>query len=76
MQHAQRLDLRGLGCAEPIVRLAAALKSMQSGAVLLAESDRAAMRKDVPAFCARTRHELIQAMEDGPLLRFWIRRKR
>jgi tRNA 2-thiouridine synthesizing protein A len=75
MDHALLLDLRGLGCAEPIVRLSAALKSLQPGAVLLAESDRAAMRRDIPAFCARTRHELIEAEEEGQLLRFWIRKK-
>ena len=75
MEYARFLDLRGLGCAEPIVRLSATLKSMPSGNVLLAESDRAAMRKDIPAFCVRTRHELIRTEEAGELLRFWIRRK-
>ncbi len=75
MEHTQFLDLRGLGCAEPIVRLSVTLKNMPPGSVLLAESDRAAMRKDIPAFCVRTRHELIRAEEAGELLRFWIRRK-
>lgn len=75
MEHTQFLDLRGLGCAEPIIRLSAALKATPPGEVLLAESDRAAMRKDIPAFCVRTRHELIRAEQEGELLRFWIRRK-
>jgi len=51
---AQRLDLRGLGCAEPIVRLAVTLRDLPPGTVLLTESDRAAMRMDIPAFCVRT----------------------
>jgi len=75
MEPAHRLDLRGLGCAEPIIRLSVTLKNMPPGTVLLAESDRAAMRKDIPAFCVRTCHELIRAEEEGELLRFWIRRK-
>jgi len=75
MEHTRHLDLRGLGCAEPIVRLAVMLKSMAAGTILLAESDRTALRKDIPAFCARTRHELIRADEQDGLLRFWIRRK-
>lgn len=75
LEPAQRLDLRGLGCAEPIVRLSVTLRNMPPGTVLLAESDRVAMRKDVPAFCVRTRHELIRAEEEGELLCFWIRRK-
>lgn len=75
MEHTRFLDLRGLGCAEPIVLLADVLKIMSADTILLAESDRAAMRKDIPAFCARTRHELIRAEEQGELPRFWIRRK-
>ena len=54
MEYARFLDLRGLGCAEPIVRLAVTLRDLPPGTVLLTESDRAAMRMDIPAFCVRT----------------------
>jgi TusA-related sulfurtransferase len=54
MDHALLLDMRGRCCAEPIIRLSAAIKSMQPGSVLLAESDRDAqgysgiLRADAP----------------------------
>lgn len=72
--HDQLVDIRGMCCAQPIIRLAAEIKPLQAGAVTLAVADKESMRKDIPAFCNQTGHQLIEMRErDGQLL-FWIQK--
>jgi tRNA 2-thiouridine synthesizing protein A len=72
--HDQEVDIRGMCCAQPIIRLAARIKPLQPGAVTLALADKESMRKDIPAFCKQTGHQLLATRErDGQLL-FWIRK--
>lgn len=75
MKHDRLVDIRGLCCHTPIIRLAAELKSMQAGAVLLAESDKISMRSDIPAFCKQSGNTLLHHEESGGLLRFWMMKK-
>jgi len=74
MEHDRLVDLRGLCCSAPVIKMSAEMKTMQVGEVMLAESDKDSMRKDVPAYCKQTRHDLLQHEEHGGLLRFWIRK--
>jgi len=74
MDHQRLVDLRGLCCSAPVIKLSAEIKGMQVGEVLLAEADKDSMRKDVPAYCNQTKHELLQHEEHDGLLRFWIRK--
>jgi tRNA 2-thiouridine synthesizing protein A len=53
------IDVKGLACPMPILRLRKALTSMQSGdEVRLIVTDKAAL-KDVPLFCQQTGHVLV-----------------
>jgi tRNA 2-thiouridine synthesizing protein A len=74
MEHQRLVDLRGLCCSAPVIKLTAVIKGMHVGEVLLAEADNASMRKDVPSYCKQTQHELLQHNEQDGLLRFWIRK--
>jgi tRNA 2-thiouridine synthesizing protein A len=74
MEHQRLVDLRGLCCSAPVIKLSAELKGMRVGEVLLAEADNDSMRKDVPAYCRLTKHDLLQHNEQDGLLRFWIRK--
>ena len=74
MEHHRLVDLRGLCCSAPVIKLTTAFKAMRVGEVLLAEADNASMRKDVPSYCKQTQHELLQHNEQDGLLRFWIRK--
>ena len=47
MEHKQILDVCGLCCAEPIIRIGKALKGIASGEVLLVTADKTSMLKDV-----------------------------
>ncbi|MHB8348225.1 MAG: sulfurtransferase TusA family protein [Acidiferrobacterales bacterium] len=74
MEHDQTLDVCGLCCAEPIIRITKALKGAVSGEVLLVISDKTSMLKDVPAYCAQTTHALIEQQELQGKFLFWIRK--
>lgn len=74
MGHDLSEDLRGLCCAEPIIRINNAIKTMQRGQVLLIVSDKISMLKDVAAFCRQTGNTLLQQTEKDGVLEFWIRR--
>jgi len=45
MEYNQALDVCGLCCAEPIIRISKALKGIVSGEVLLVTADKASMLK-------------------------------
>ena len=74
MEHKQTLDVCGLCCAEPIIRINKALKGIESGEVLLVTADKTSMLKDVPAYCKQTANDLIQQQESHGKYQFWIRK--
>lgn len=74
MEHQQTLDVCGLCCAEPIIRISKALKGIASGEVLLVTADKASMLKDVPAYCKQTANDLIHQQESQGKFQFWIRK--
>ena len=74
MNSDKSIDLRGLCCAQPIILLSKELKSLQSGAVLLAIADKSSMAMDIPAFCSQTHNQLIHQEEKNGLFRFWIKK--
>jgi tRNA 2-thiouridine synthesizing protein A len=74
MEYDQTLDVSGLCCAEPIIRITKALKTIEPGKVLLVTADKASMLKDVPAYCNQTTNDLIHQQESQGKLLFWIRK--
>lgn len=75
MEYNQILDVCGLCCAEPIIRITKALKGTVSGEVLLVTADKASMLNDVPAYCRQTDNDLIHQQESQDKFQFWIRKK-
>jgi tRNA 2-thiouridine synthesizing protein A len=74
MEYDQTLDVCGLCCAEPIIRITKAMKRTAQGEVLLVTADKTSMLKDVPAYCRQTAHELIHQQESQGKFQFWIRK--
>ncbi|MHB8563643.1 MAG: sulfurtransferase TusA family protein [Acidiferrobacteraceae bacterium] len=74
MEYDQTLDVCGLCCAEPIIRITQAIKSAASGEVLRVTSDKTSMLKDVPAYCKQTAQDLIHQQEVQGKFLFWIRK--
>lgn len=74
MEYDRTLDVCGLCCAEPIIRITKALKTAVSGEVLLVTADKTSMLKDIPAYCKQTANELIGQRESQGRFQFWIRK--
>jgi tRNA 2-thiouridine synthesizing protein A len=68
------LDVTGLECPLPILKTKVALAKMQPGEVLHVLATDPLAPLDFRAFCARTRHELIQLIETGERAEFFIRK--
>lgn len=68
------VDISGICCAQPIIRLSKELKSIAHGKVILAVSDKSSMLNDIPAFCNKTNNQLMHYEEVSGVLRFWIKK--
>ena len=62
-------------CSAPVIHLTKNLKSMKSGDIVLAESNKISMLNDIPAYCSSTKNELIKQEEKDGLFNFWIKIK-
>lgn len=69
------LDAKGLMCPMPIVQLAKKVKELKSGQVLELIADDVGAKEDVPAWCNRTGHQMVEQEEEGNVFRFYIRIK-
>ncbi|GHD99623.1 hypothetical protein U879_07060 [Defluviimonas sp. 20V17] len=70
-----QLDAVGLLCPLPVLRARKRLMSLAPGARLEVRATDPAAREDIPAFCARTGHELLATRHDGVAWVFLIRRR-
>ncbi len=76
MEHDQAIDISGLCCAQPIIRITQELKRMTAGNVLLVKSDKTSISKDIPAYCNQTGNSLIHQEEYQGTFQFWIQKDR
>ena len=66
------LDLRGLKCPLPALRLRKALKGAAPGALLQVECTDPMAAIDIPHFCRQKGHRLVASDRDGEVLHFVI----
>lgn len=69
-----KLNLEGLLCPIPIVKVSQAMKNMEVGGVLQATATDPGVMADIPAWTKSTGNELISMEKDGKLIRFLIKR--
>ena len=74
MKQDDILDICGLCCAEPIIRIAKRMSALASDDVLLVVSDKSSMDNDIPAYCRQTGNFLLAREAQQGQLRFWIRK--
>jgi len=60
-----RLDTIGLFCPLPIILTAKKIKDLALGQILEVVSDDEGIKKDMPAWCQTTGHELVGLEEEG-----------
>jgi tRNA 2-thiouridine synthesizing protein A len=69
-----KLNLEGLLCPIPIVKVSQAIKNMEVGKVLEATATDPGVLADIPAWTKSTGNELISIERDGKLIRFHIKK--
>ena len=68
------IDLKGLVCPIPIVKVSQAIKQVQVGEMIEAFATDPGVLSDVPAWCKTTGNELVKMERVGKVFRFVIRR--
>jgi tRNA 2-thiouridine synthesizing protein A len=66
------VDVRGLPCPIPLVRLAEAVQALAPGARVRLLGTDAALRTDIPHWCAATGHRLLSLTPVGAELEAWV----
>ncbi|WP_087000391.1 sulfurtransferase TusA family protein [Rhizobium sullae] len=67
-------DLRGLKCPLPVLKTRRKLSSMASGALIRVETTDPLAGIDIPHFCKKEGHELLETVKTETGHRFLIRK--
>ena len=70
------LDLKGLLCPMPIIKVARAIKDIGVGETLEAFATDPGVMADFPAWCRSTGNELVSLEKQDKLFRFVVRRNK
>ncbi|WP_428909973.1 CoA-disulfide reductase [Niallia sp. Krafla_26] len=69
------VDVTGLTCPMPIVKLKKGIETMDSNLILeLHATDRGTL-SDLPAWSKNAGHTILKTEQDGPVIKFWIKKK-
>ena len=68
------LDLQGLACPIPIVKISKAISGIDIGQVVEATATDPGVLVDVPAWCRTTGNEMLKLDREGKTFRFWVKR--
>lgn len=68
------LDLKGLLCPMPVVKMAGAMKTIQVGQTVEAFATDPGVMADIPAWCRSTGNELVTLEKLDKQFRFVVRR--
>ncbi len=75
MEHDHFVDIKDMCCSAPVIHLTKEFKSMQRDDIVLVESNKVSMLKDIPSYCRLTENQLIKQKEKDGLYYFWIKIK-
>lgn len=74
MDFDETLDCKGLSCPMPILKLAKAIKGMESGKVLELLGTDPGSKNDIPAWCEKTGNEFLGMEEEAGVNKFYIKK--
>ena len=70
------LNLEGLLCPIPIVKVSQAVKTMEVGGVLQVTATDPGVLADIPAWTKSTGNELISISKDGRIITFLVKKSK
>jgi tRNA 2-thiouridine synthesizing protein A len=68
------VDARGQVCPMPIVNLAKGFKDLATGQILVLMATDPGAKKDVAAWAEKTGHILLETVEDGGVMTFYLKK--
>ncbi len=69
------MDLSGLACPMPVVKVSKGIKEIEVGQVLEATSTDPGSLTDFPAWARTSGNEILKTDQDGTNIKFYIQRK-
>lgn len=69
-----KLNLEGLLCPIPVVKVSQAIKSLPVGGVLEATATDPGVLADIPAWTKSTGNELLAMEREGKVIKFFVRK--
>jgi len=69
------LDLSGLACPMPVVKVSKGIKEIEVGQVLKATTTDPGSLTDFPAWARTSGNEILKTDQDGDTIKFYIQRK-
>ncbi len=70
------LNLEGLLCPLPIVKVSQAVKQLEIGQIVEASATDPGVLIDVPAWARTTGNEMLKTQKEGKVIRFWVKRNK
>jgi len=70
------LNLEGLLCPLPIVKVSQAIKQLELGQVVEASATDPGVLIDIPAWAKSTGNEMLKTQKEGKVIRFWVKRNK
>ncbi len=68
------MDLKGLPCPQPVIKVSKGIKEIQVGQVLQAVTTDPGALSDFPAWARTSGNEILKTEQGGGLITFWIKR--
>ncbi|MCP4366741.1 MAG: sulfurtransferase TusA family protein [Deltaproteobacteria bacterium] len=68
------MDLKGLPCPMPVVKVSKGIKEVEIGQVIEAHSTDPGALTDFPAWARTSGNEILKTLEDGDVIKFFIKR--
>ena len=69
------MDLKGMPCPMPIVKMSKGIKDVEIGQVVEALTTDPGALADFPAWARTTGNEIVKTDQEGDVIRFYIKRK-
>ncbi|MBU2487916.1 MAG: sulfurtransferase TusA family protein [Proteobacteria bacterium] len=70
------LDLKGLPCPMPVVKVSKGIKEVEVGQILEAHTSDPGALADFPAWARTSGNEIVKTETEGKITRFYIRRNK
>lgn len=69
------LDVAGLACPMPIVKLKKGMDQLESNQVLELQATDKGILADLPAWTKKVGHQILKTEQEGSIIKFWIKKK-